>query len=238
MAMTEGVLRVASINVCRLCPVTRRGRSRARSLRGLLAKLDADLVALQELEHQGSDAHRSLLSESMHLTVGKHSRSGTRGVGVLCATPFLQEDHGRLSARWGDDKGYVRVVVTPHAMGSAVEFIGVHLDPFSPRARFRQIDALAREVGAPSMPRIVAGDLNAMSAKALLSGRDHDETVSALSEALGVRSGIALKTFPNRFPRLAIDWVLASPDLSFRAMRREKTNFSDHAAIVAELCMP
>ena len=85
------------------------------------------------------------------------------------------------------------------------------------------------------MPRVVAGDLNAMSARAFLARRDHDETVAALADSLGVRPGPALKTFPNRFPRFALDWILLSDDLAFERLRVERADFSDHSALVADV---
>ena len=233
----DGIFRVVSLNVCRLRPRSRRGQVRARCLDQLLGGLDADLVALQELEHDGGDFSGipGPLGGSMHLALGNHSPSGTRGAGLLSRSPFLEQRDGRLPARRRDDKGYVRVIVSPPALGRAVEVIALHLDPFSRRARQRQIEALARDLGTASMPRIVAGDLNAMSARAFLAGRDHDETVAALADSLGVRPGPAVKTFPNRFPRFALDWVLASDDLALEGLRAVRADFSDHAALVADV---
>ncbi len=236
----DEVFRIVSLNVCRLRPTSRRGRVRGERLDQLLSELDADVVALQELEHEGDDRSDgdSPPGRTMHRALGRHSRSGMRGIGVLGRAPFLDASEGRLSARWLDDKGYVRVVVSPPAsagLGPAVEFIALHLDPFSPRARRRQIAALARAVGPASIPRIVAGDLNAMSASALFARKDHDETVAVLADALGVCRGEALKTFPNRFPTLAIDWILLSSDMAFEGLRAVRADFSDHSAIVADV---
>ncbi len=146
---------------------------------------------------------------------------------------------GRLPARAGDDKGFTRVVLAMPAAAviGAVEVIAVHLDPFSHRARQRQIAALAASVGAPTMPRIVLGDFNAMTIRAWLTRRAHDDTVAEVAEALSVEMPTCAshKSFPSRYPLFAIDWVLASSELEVRNVEVVATRLSDHAALLAEV---
>jgi endonuclease/exonuclease/phosphatase family metal-dependent hydrolase len=68
--------------------------------------------------------------------------------------------------------------------------------------------------------------------------RTHDDTVSELAERLGVRApSEARPTFPSRRPFWALDWILATPDLSFVDVEMRATRSSDHAAILATLAL-
>lgn len=234
MNATES-LRIVSLNVCRLDPGSAGGRARARRVGSLLSELDASLVAFQELEHAGHADSLDVFGDAgSHWILGRHSRSGGRGVALRSRALPLDYTEGRLSARTVDDKGYARGVFA--MLGCTVEVIALHLDPFSRRARHRQIAMLADAVGPAQMPRVVLGDLNAMTVGAIFRGRDHDDTVSILSEALGVRPAATTpRTFPNAFPLFAIDWILASRELELTAVHAVRAGVSDHAAIVADL---
>ncbi len=232
---TNESLRIVSLNVCRLDPGSTGGRERARRVGSLLSKLDAGLVAFQELEHAGhADSLEAFGDADSHWILGRHSRSGGRGVALRSRVSPLDYAEGRLAARTVDDKGYARGVFA--MFGGTVEVIALHLDPISRRARHRQIAMLADAVGPAEMPRVVLGDLNAMTVGAIFRGRDHDDTVAILSEALGVRpASTKAKTFPNVFPLFAIDWILASPELELSDVHAVRAGVSDHAAIVADL---
>lgn len=216
----------------------------------MVRALGADICALQEIAHEcpqrGALAQVAEGARLEHVTFEPHARYGRapRGVGVLHRHPPLARGGGRLPARAGDDKGFTRVVLAiPSAPDSAdaargaIEVIAVHLDPFSHRARQRQIAVLATAVGAPTMPRIVLGDFNAMTIRAWLSRRAHDETVAEVAEALSVEmpSCASRRSFPSRYPLFAIDWVLASSELEVRSVEVVATRLSDHAALLAEV---
>lgn len=241
-------LRVVSLNVARL---SKRETKRSYEIGAMLRALTADVCALQEIcsesPEDGALAQVAKGARLAHSTFEAHAPLAARGIALLHRHPAVAHSGGRLPARAGDDKGFARSVlevpradVTSSASNAGVtliEVIGVHLDPFSQRARSRQIDALAKVVGPATMPRIVVGDLNAMSLRALLSRRAHDETVAMVANALGVDvSPLPLtKSFPSRLPLFAIDWVLVSSALEVRSVESIKSRLSDHAALLAEV---
>lgn len=222
--------RIASFNVQRL---SSHEIHRAARIGAFLRERACDVVALQEIEE--SAAH--VVAEHAriaHVTFVPHVPTRKRGVALLHRMPALVADGGRLAARLGDDKGYTRIVAR---LGlREVEIVALHLDWISSRARTRQIDALADALGALDRPRIVLGDLNAMTIGALLRGERTDTTVASLALALGVRPPpIASPTFPSRAPRWALDWILASPPLALGAVEVCATDLSDHAAIALDV---
>ncbi len=228
-------LRVATLNVCRskFFGTARR----TNELHRVLGDLNVDLVALPELDHGGQEFSYSTssLGESSHLAVGNHSARGGRGVGLLTRFPIAETSQAKLNTRWFADKGFVRVVISPPEFGSAIEVIGLHLDPFSRRVRSAQVQTLAAHLGPRTMPRIVLGDLNAMTARAFVLGADHDDTVAELVSALDLKKGDAKKSFPSRSPIFAIDWVLVSRELVLADLTVVQTTFTDHAAVVADV---
>jgi endonuclease/exonuclease/phosphatase family metal-dependent hydrolase len=224
--------RVASLNVLRL---SSREKQRAARIGAFLGELGTDVVALQEVEGEpAADVARRAGFD--HCTFVGHALSRRRGVALLHRSPALVSGGARFPARLGDDKGYTRAVVL--ACGREIEILGVHLDWLSRRARAGQIEALARAVGPACMPRVVLGDLNAMTLGTWARGDAVDDTVSALALALGLRPSSSIsRTFPGRAPRWALDWILASPELDVSALEVVPTALSDHAAIVAEITL-
>lgn len=226
----DDLLRVASFNVKRL---SAREKLRVDRIGAFVGALESDVVALQEIWTEPvADVARS--AGFPHWTFVGHAPSRRRGVAMLHRVAASARGGERLSARPGDDKGYTRAVLRPR--GVDVEVIGLHLDWISRRARSRQIDELARAVGQPRMPRVVIGDMNAMTLAAWARAMPSDDTVTELARALGVSPPpTAQATFPSRAPRWALDWILVSPPLRFADVRVTPTPLSDHAAIVADL---
>jgi endonuclease/exonuclease/phosphatase family metal-dependent hydrolase len=149
----------------------------------------------------------------------------------------VESSGGLLPARARDDKGYTRVVLQVSPSSPPIEIVALHLDWISRRARERQAASLAEALGPPKRPRLVVGDLNAMTARTILSGDDHDSTVRVLAERLGVAPPRApsVRTFPNFAPMFSLDWVLASASLEVRTVRALPSRLSDHAVLIAEV---
>jgi endonuclease/exonuclease/phosphatase family metal-dependent hydrolase len=235
-------LRIVSFNVKRLSHRWAGGRTRAVRIGALLRTLDADVCALQEIEHVPDDAGSALALVAREAgfdahTFTRHAPGQPRGVGLLHRGLVIETSGGLLPARPRDDKGYTRVVLQVSPSAPAIEIIAVHLDWISRRARERQAAALAEAVGRPTGPRLVVGDLNAMTARTLLRGEDHDSTVRVLASRLGVAPPRApgVRTFPNFAPTFSLDWVLASASLAIGSVRALPTRLSDHALLVAEV---
>ncbi len=223
-------IRIASLNVKRLGA---RERPRAARIGAFVRELQSDVVALQEIGEEA--AHDVAAHAGMaHVTFVGHALSGRRGVALLHRAPAITSSGVRIAARVGDDKGFTRAVL--RFGDRELEIVGMHLDWLSRRARLVQIERIARALGAPSIPRVALGDLNAMTLRTWARGETADETVIALALALGVRTpGKTSPTFPSHAPRWALDWVLASPELGLSEIEVVPTALSDHAAIVAEV---
>lgn len=226
----EEPTRVASLNVQRLSP---RERDRVARIGAFVGGLASDVVALQEVSREA--AHEVARHAGFpHCTFVGHSASRDRGVALLHHAPARVADGARIAARPLDDKGYTRARLT--LAGREIEIVGLHLDWLSRRARARQIEVLGRALGPPSTPRIVLGDLNAMTPSAWARGEPADDTVLAVALALGVRPPTrSARTFPSRAPRWALDWALASPDLALGEVQVVPTELSDHALIAIEV---
>jgi len=234
-------LRIVSFNVKRLSHRWSGGRVRAVRIGAFLRPIDADVCALQEIEHEPDDAQSALALVAREAgfterAFTRHAPGQPRGVGLLYRGRAVESSGGLLPARARDDKGYTRVVLQVAPSSQAIEIVALHLDWISRRARERQAAALAEALGPPRGPRLVVGDLNAMTARTILSGEDHDSTVRVLAERLGVappRAGV--RTFPNFAPMFSLDWVLASASLQVRSVRALPSRFSDHAVLIAEV---
>jgi endonuclease/exonuclease/phosphatase family metal-dependent hydrolase len=230
-------LRVASFNVQRL---SARQGARVEAIASIARALDADVLALQEIA-SGPALDVTRGAGLAHTTFVAHAASAQRGVAIGHRLPALASGGARIPARLGDDKGFTRVVIEapsepPSARSHRIEVVALHLDWLSRAARARQIASIASTLGAPACSRIVLGDTNAMSPGAF--SRTHDDTVSELAERLGVRApSEARPTFPSRRPFWALDWILATPDLSFVDVEMRATRSSDHAAILATLAL-
>jgi len=218
-------LRVVTFNTKRL-----RAGPRALAVADFLRNQRADVVALQEVSE---DAAESIARHAgfRHCTFAKHARRAQRGVALLHRLDARERGGARLPARWGDDKGFVRIVLSDASHGD-LEVIALHLDWLSRRARTKQIEALASLL-PEARRRVVLGDMNAMSFGACIRRRVHDDTTRELGNALGVEPRGAHRTFPSRSPVWALDWILASPALHIADVRVDvpSPRLSDHAAL-------
>jgi endonuclease/exonuclease/phosphatase family metal-dependent hydrolase len=228
-----GPLRVVSFNVKRL---SGKHLERARKIGELLATLDPDVCCLQEIEDEQESAVAGTARAAgfAHYSFVPHATKVRRGVALLHREQSQQTTGARLEARVFDDKGFVCATLSRGPQ--PFDVIGLHLDPFSRARRLRQVLELSRALGPPTRPRVVMGDLNAMSPMALARGHRHDDTVDALAIALHVQPLTGgLRSFPAARPVFELDWVLASPELELADARVVPTRLSDHAALVAEL---
>jgi endonuclease/exonuclease/phosphatase family metal-dependent hydrolase len=138
-----------------------------------------------------------------------------------------------------DDKGWVRVTITPEALGGrAIDVVSVHLDPFTPWARRKQIAMMARAFERRERPLVVMGDMNAAW------GKKGDGDTARLARALGLHAwqpeapaGGALGTYPAGRPWRRIDWILLSPELAFASYAAVPARVSDHRGVVADVVL-
>lgn len=220
--------RIATFNVKRLAT---KEAARVDAIASFVRAHAPDVLALQEVE-AGASLAIAERAGFPHASFVAHAHGVDRGVAILHRTPAAARGGERVPARWLDDKGFTRVVIPCSAQ--PIEIVALHLDWLSRDARTRQIARIADHLGPASGPRLVLGDLNAMSPRAF--GGAHDDTAHALARALGLRvRESSPPTFPSKSPRWALDWILTCDAFETRQMCVLPTALSDHAMLIAEL---
>ena len=215
-----------------------RGRLRRHldAMAALLAREQADVVALQEVDRAGLFSGREDPLERLasragypHLLHGPHLHHPgvcARGTALLSLRP-LHEPHWRsFEADRAVDKGYV--VAAVEDAGRLLDVVSVHLDSFSARCRGRQTARLITALQArPSRPRLLLGDFNT-------PGSEPGSALPALLQALGLSAQAEGEpTYPASRPRRRLDWVLTSPELRLSAHQTLPERVSDHLAVRA-----
>jgi endonuclease/exonuclease/phosphatase family metal-dependent hydrolase len=197
-----GTLKVATYNVHRC--VGTDGREDVGRVAAVLAELDADLVALQEVEsrpsrtrlRQGEDLARRTgreLLEGPLLFEG----AGQYGNAILSRFPLAALRRHRFPRAGREARGFMRAELAD-GDGRAWHVIATHLD-LAPRARSGQLGILAAELLLAPFPAVLMGDLN--------EWRRWTRALNLLG-----RSGRLLPprpSFPSRLPVLALDRIVA-----------------------------
>lgn len=208
----------------------------------LLARENADVVALQEVDRagllsgRGVDALEHLASRAgyAHVFHGPHLHLRglcIRGTALLSHKPLLERDSERFVGVSAIDKGYV-VAAVDAGGGRLLDVVSTHLDYASERRRERQalliIEALQRR---PRRPRLVMGDMNSRQ-------KNPGVGVERMMKQLELHSpepGGGEPTYKAHAPRQRLDWILASPELRFASHRVLVEPVSDHLAVEAKL---
>lgn len=253
-------LRIATWNIAHgrgLRPIqglqTRRSmQAHLRRIAALLAKLDADVVALQEIDQESSWAgnfdHLEYLRSHSGYDFALHGVTTRRGgLFKLCyGNAFLSRhrlEEGEAVAfgrRTVGEKGFLFAEIT--LGGRRVPLINLHLHYRSRRARMEQIGQVFRYLAqrhnarAPywSVPPVVCGDFNT-------SGKASDATAALLAEleffggyGLHPQSG---RTFPSPLPTRLLDFVLVPAELRVARCEIVRSWLSDHRPVVAEIAI-
>jgi endonuclease/exonuclease/phosphatase family metal-dependent hydrolase len=224
----DETLRIGTFNVKRLGA---RDDTRIDAIAELVRAHSLGVLALQEIE-AGASLAIAERAGFPHASFVAHAQGAERGVAILHRVPALEHTGARVPARWRDDKGFTRVLV-PSRSGP-VEIVALHLDWLSRARRERQIASIGALLGEATGPRLVLGDLNAMSPRAF--GGAHDDTAHALARVLGLRvRESSPPTFPSARPRWALDWILTCAAFETRQTQVVPTPLSDHAMLIADL---
>jgi endonuclease/exonuclease/phosphatase family metal-dependent hydrolase len=223
-------MRVATYNIRHAAPAGRRAHH--GGMRRAVRSLDADVVALQEVDHrvvrtwfrdQARIAGRGAGLEHRFLAARHLGPFGRYGIALLLppgphdvATLELRsigERRVALFARCRVDGGWVTVVCT-------------HLQNSSrgrPSEAPEQLDQLLGELSRWPTPWILMGDLNL-----------RPEVVLPRFDAAGLAAVEAAPTFPAHDPKIRIDWI-GVRGFDVGAVEVPPLQASDHLPIVAEL---
>ncbi len=203
----------------------------------VLGEIDADIVALQEVDFDPDDPGYSLAALSR-----EHHYVGIPGVTMLRkdthygnaimtrVSPDAIRRHD-LSVAGREPRGAIDIDLTHN--GHRIRFVATHLGlrPAERRAQVLQLLGLMRDEGHDLV--IVAGDFNEW----FLWGR-----LLRLLHRKFPRTP-HLRTWPSRLPVFALDRIWSHPGVALRALqtyRSEATRVaSDHLPLVADIsCSP
>lgn len=230
---------------------TRRSmQAHLRRMAALLVKLDADVIALQEIDQDsrwaGNFDHLDYLREHTghaHALLGVTTRRS--GLFNLCyGNAFLSRhalEEGEAVAfglKTVGEKGFLFSEIA--VGGRRVPLINLHLNYRSRTARLDQVGQIFRYLEKQhdtrsshwSVPPIVCGDFNS-------SGKASDATAGLLAEleyfgayALHPQAG---RTFPSPLPTRALDFVLVPAELRVARCEVVPSWLSDHRPVVADV---
>jgi endonuclease/exonuclease/phosphatase family metal-dependent hydrolase len=239
-SMTERqsrVIRVATYNIHRSRGMD--GRIRPDRIAEVLAGLDADVMALQEVV--GAGPHDSGHAEAIGAALGmgwvmapaRHLRGHLFGNVVVSRHPIREHKQYDLSWKTCEPRCCQRVDVDIDGM--LLRLYNVHLGTAYLERRF-QAQRLAGIVSdrRVSGPKVVLGDFNEWMrglATTLLSER---------LQAIDLRKHLRRRrTYPGLFPILHLDHIYYEGDVEVQRLELPRTRLtllaSDHLPLVAEL---
>jgi endonuclease/exonuclease/phosphatase family metal-dependent hydrolase len=223
-------LRLASYNVHR--GIGRDRRCEPQRILEVLREIDADVIALQEVEahDDGGDMLAWLARET-----GYHAIAGTTlkrhdghfGNGMLTRCPVREQSLCDLSWRRREPRGAIAADVS--CEGHIVRVVATHLG-LRPAERREQVERLLRLFSWKEGDRaVLMGDLNEW----FLWGRP----LRRLHRYFDATRAVA--TFPARFPLLALDRLWTHPGSILKSLAAHDSArsrvASDHLPLVATL---
>lgn len=213
--------------------VGRRGRFEPDAVAGAIAAVDADIVALQEVDSRralagGLDTFGALaeaLGPGAYAARTILTDDGDYGHMLLSRWPL--ESCRRLDLSLPRREPRAAIVATARVPGIDVTVVAAHLG-LQARERAAQVDLIAGELEKrPGGAAVVLGDFNEWRRRGPATRR----LCPPFSPAA------ALPSFPARRPLLALDRIWCRHPLEPLAARTvtEARDASDHLAVVAEL---
>jgi len=231
----DGTLRVVLANVHYGFDVA--GRLRALEVGALLADLDADLIALNEVDRGWLVSGSPDLLATYTTATGMQAVFGPAadevwGNALLTRLPVLEVQRTRLPRGRDPLARSVLTVVVELPDGSPLGVVVTHLSDVDRQGdtRLPQAQAVAAIVARlreRGIPALIAGDLNAQP------GDPELQVLEDLELARALPSG--LRTFPDAVPRVQIDHVLVPLGFLVERAGTIATGLSDHRFITVEL---
>jgi endonuclease/exonuclease/phosphatase family metal-dependent hydrolase len=207
----------------------------------VLRRLDADIIALQEVDagvaRSGGEDQAELLADrlGMHHAFGSFMdyQGGRYGMAILARPSIRKADPVRLTE--GNEPRVALAVEIVQPDGGVLTIVNVHFDWVRDDGfRFAQAREVVRFLHDLSGPWILAGDFNDQPGSRTLN-LFHETAREA------VKPRERRFTFSSMDPRREIDFVFVSPAHEWSVGRVEvvdETMASDHLPMVAELVLP
>jgi endonuclease/exonuclease/phosphatase family metal-dependent hydrolase len=222
-------------------------RVRPERIAEVIAGLDADIIALQEVVRGEKDADQLRVIAK---AIGKYNycfgetrklRGAGYGNAVLSRFPILERHHYDITASWREPRGCLRADIRLKSGTKAflLRLFNAHLGTgFIERRRQAQILVNPKLLGNPNFfdSRIVLGDFNEWTpglTTKLLSAH----LVSADLRPYMRRQ----KTYPGMMPFMHLDHIYFDPQFELRHVSLCRTKLSkmasDHLPLVAEFAI-
>jgi len=225
-------LRIATYNVHGGVGLDRR-YDPARIAR-VIVEMNADVVALQELQSRGDTDMLDVLRRETHMhaiaAVTFRNAYGDFGNGLLSRLPIVSSELIDLSTRGREPRNAIDA--TLDCDGIPLRLIATHLGLQPSERREQSVRLIAAAKQRPDVTTILLGDINDWTLPR--------HTLRALHAHFG--KSRARATYPSLFPTLALDrlWITAPSTLVRLHAHRSRTArmASDHLPLVAELELP
>jgi endonuclease/exonuclease/phosphatase family metal-dependent hydrolase len=256
----EQMLRVVSYNI-------RSGNGDLARTAETIRGFAADIVALQEVDvhwssrsafaDQAADLGKRLNMRALFARIydlpATDSASPRRQFGVALLTRFpvaqwTNDTLTRLSTQVqtpAPERMPGMVDARLDIGGQTIRVLNTHLDyRADPQVRRTQVDEMVGYIGAPALPTIVFGDLNAKP-----DAPELQPLFARLRDAWNAQNGASTAsaanpaargdgfTYPAENPTARIDYVLVSQHFRVRSATVPNTLASDHRPVVAELIL-
>ena len=227
-----GRIRVASFNILHGQRSDGSGKVDVAALQRSATSLDADLLALQEVDVGVPRSGRVDLAAAvadatgLHVVFGRAARVG--GIGkygnaLLAREPISAVDVVALPR--SNRRHEPRCAILARTMGLSVA--ATHLSIHRPEVH-EQLAAAVGALTARPGPWLLVGDLNLLP----------EEVEPVVAKADLALADTAVPTFPSDEPRIRIDHVAAGGGLSPGAVSVVATESSDHCALVVDVEVP
>lgn len=233
MASVRQRLRIVSYNV-HAC-VGRDGRFMPERIATIVESLQADFVALQEIEDRAFEG--ATVTDFLATRLGMHAYRGVtlRRADADYGNLLLSKHEARvhvlhdISVSGGEPRGCIEVDYDIDDLH--VRLFATHLG-LRARERLQQVERLAPAMERDDADvRVLAGDIN--------EWRPSGRVLRAVRRVFG--SSPRRRTFPSHLPAIALDRIFVSPGHALADLRTvtttEARNASDHLPLVCDIML-
>ncbi|MBK1833149.1 endonuclease/exonuclease/phosphatase family protein [Roseibacillus ishigakijimensis] len=202
----------------------------------VLRALDADLIALQEVDKNCRRSGQRDLAAELAQRLGMTHRfgkfmdyqGGEYGMAILSRLPITATTRHPLP-RGAEPRCALEVQVTVPGLAQPLSFLSIHNDWTDGEIRTRQVTALLTALAEHRHPVILAGDFN---------GPRDDASLQLLEKRqwqILPKNDSPAPTFPAHQPEVEIDFLVVKnlPPFTCRHWVEEEEDASDHRPLAA-----